>query len=704
MQPPPTTATPSGWRPRGDIPPTLSRLLIEALLICRNTSRTRREYSTADVLRNALRAVGVRLSDQEKVWSPSEKEEGTYDHGWHERASQLQLVSLEALLARSISWRHTPKLQTYRGLTKEGRWRIAHAFGEEISRTLASSSHDQQSPLVLAVEKPFIEGFAAGFKQARAAASSAAATLPFVLLALNGGDSPLTRTLQATIATLRCHGLVGCLANDLHRPLSHLPPSFFRPLPIGVSATLGGAEADEATIRRVRSSGTLPPWSERDDRLLVAPMKLSSRCRAAYLEVLTRPEYSGLVRIVDQRARLPFEEFLLMMASHKCVLSPPGRGHDCFRTWQALCVGTVPLVVDDPAFDDGLLALGPVVIPSPSNLTPEALRGLLASLKPPDEAAVGMDYWKLCAAQCLRLRGSGDASSSSALDASSLSSALPQSIIVDIPVLVERALRMQIEAGKLGKLTAEQARGMVEGTDIVRRNRDLSSLPLERVTPLIRHIYTRHVSWALFTQEYCDALHKLFGLLINGRRQTARVLEVCAGSGALVNPMRERGVEWSATDANPPKVTLGEVKTSGALAAVLEAAPAKRADTGYGWVPAEIDAVFFAWWSKPKKPKRKQADEDAEEAVVDDPVPEDCRLVAHCLQMDIPVVFLSEPEGGLTGSPELWAGEYQIIPAAELVKGFVDVTRWKGFTDSTYVILPRNSDVKWRARSEVVVF
>ena len=102
--------------------------------------------------------------------------------------------------------------------------------------------------------------------------------------------------------------------------------------------------------------------------------------------------------------------------------------------------------------------------------------------------------------------------------------------------------------------------------------------------------------------------------------------------------------------------------------------------------------------------QEKQADEDAEEAVVDDPVPEDCRRVSHCLQMDIPVVFLSEPEGGLTGSPELWAGEYQIIPAAELVKGFVDVQRWKGFSDSTYVILPRNSDVKWRARSEVVVF
>ena len=95
--------------------------------------------------------------------------------------------------------------------------------------------------------------------------------VPFVLLALNGGDEPLTRALQAKVATLRRYGLRACLANDLHACMhpaseharlhtdggpsglhtddepssdvssSDVPlPSIFRPLPIGVVASHGG--------------------------------------------------------------------------------------------------------------------------------------------------------------------------------------------------------------------------------------------------------------------------------------------------------------------------------------------------------------------------------------------------------------------------------------------------------------------------------
>ena len=47
------------------------------------------------------------------------------------------------------------------------------------------------------------------------------------------------------------------------------------------------------------------------------------------------------------------------------TLSPPGRGYDCFRTWQALAVGTVPLVPEDPAYDARLLELGQRRLPPP---------------------------------------------------------------------------------------------------------------------------------------------------------------------------------------------------------------------------------------------------------------------------------------------------------------------------------------------------
>jgi hypothetical protein len=39
-----------------------------------------------------------------------------------------------------------------------------------------------------------------------------------------------------------------------------------------------------------------------------------------------------------------FESFR-RMAECQFVVSPPGRGYDCYRTWEALAVGCVPIVL-----------------------------------------------------------------------------------------------------------------------------------------------------------------------------------------------------------------------------------------------------------------------------------------------------------------------------------------------------------------------
>ncbi len=41
---------------------------------------------------------------------------------------------------------------------------------------------------------------------------------------------------------------------------------------------------------------------------------------------------------------LPFQDYLAEMARHKFALSPRGWGPDCYRTWEALYVGTIPIV------------------------------------------------------------------------------------------------------------------------------------------------------------------------------------------------------------------------------------------------------------------------------------------------------------------------------------------------------------------------
>ena len=71
-------------------------------------------------------------------------------------------------------------------------------------------------------------------------------------------------------------------------------------------------------------------------------MKLTSRARAKYLEVLSGPAFAGLVRV--ERERRSPGAFAALLAEHRAVLSPPDHGYDCFRTWEALALGAIPVL------------------------------------------------------------------------------------------------------------------------------------------------------------------------------------------------------------------------------------------------------------------------------------------------------------------------------------------------------------------------
>jgi len=43
-------------------------------------------------------------------------------------------------------------------------------------------------------------------------------------------------------------------------------------------------------------------------------------------------------------SRKPHSDYLIDMSQHKFVLSPRGNGLDCFRTWEALFMGSIPIV------------------------------------------------------------------------------------------------------------------------------------------------------------------------------------------------------------------------------------------------------------------------------------------------------------------------------------------------------------------------
>ena len=49
---------------------------------------------------------------------------------------------------------------------------------------------------------------------------------------------------------------------------------------------------------------------------------------------------------------LPFKDYIYNMSKCKFVISPPGNGIDCHRTWEALYVGCIPIVITDKIYDN----------------------------------------------------------------------------------------------------------------------------------------------------------------------------------------------------------------------------------------------------------------------------------------------------------------------------------------------------------------
>mmetsp|Transcript_44446 Transcript_44446/g.117997 ORF Transcript_44446/g.117997 Transcript_44446/m.117997 type:complete len:456 (-) Transcript_44446:221-1588(-) len=69
------------------------------------------------------------------------------------------------------------------------------------------------------------------------------------------------------------------------------------------------------------------------------------------------------------------EGYFKNMASHKFVLSPRGGGHNCYRTWEILAFGSIPVVDHHPALEDLYRNLPVVQVKDWSQVTPAFLVG-----------------------------------------------------------------------------------------------------------------------------------------------------------------------------------------------------------------------------------------------------------------------------------------------------------------------------------------
>jgi len=57
---------------------------------------------------------------------------------------------------------------------------------------------------------------------------------------------------------------------------------------------------------------------------------------------------------ITHDTNIPFNEYIERMSTHKFVISPPGNGIDCHRTWEALYVGCIPIVIKNHIYSDWL--------------------------------------------------------------------------------------------------------------------------------------------------------------------------------------------------------------------------------------------------------------------------------------------------------------------------------------------------------------
>ncbi len=200
------------------------------------------------------------------------------------------------------------------------------------------------------------------------------------------------------------------------------------------------------------------------------------------------------------------------------------------------------------------------------------------------------------------------------------------------------------------------------GSEGARTNlRRVMSLARYKVDP--RRAFISEVGFTVPSAPWLDSL----AVLLTGwfPRWQPRVLEVCAGQGTLVQPMRDRGIDWQAMDQAPrgPCVQEGD-----AYEFAREAVRAKA-----------VDAIFASW------------------------IPLGSDLDKRLCRLGVPVILEGEPPGGCTGCEDLDPTDrphepYRLQYAADVIVGWQDPPQWYGLHDLTMIATPTHLPAFARCR------
>jgi hypothetical protein len=156
------------------------------------------------------------------------------------------------------------------------------------------------------------------------------------------------------------------------------------PIPIGLE-NAHYVEAGRTSLIRRASAQTI----EKNDRILVAfTPHTNPQARTRALEDLRNNPRAD---ICEQR--MSQGDYLEILKAYGYVASPPGNGEDCHRTWEALYVGTTPIVQASVCMKYFKKISVPVLVLESWKNTPEAPTRPLTAIDQ-DSSPIFFNYWK----------------------------------------------------------------------------------------------------------------------------------------------------------------------------------------------------------------------------------------------------------------------------------------------------------------------
>lgn len=213
-------------------------------------------------------------------------------------------------------------------------------------------------------------------------------TVPFTLVTVNT-DLPVTPELRGHVGALR--PIQSWYAMNLM--LGAYSDRIF-PLPLGFhyhnEHSVLQREARVLEVRRRVVLGQI----DKSPKILVTPMGRSNRLRDTYTRFLKEANLS-FVDVIQKP--IPRQQLMELMAKYTFVLSPPGWGYDCFRTWEIVAVGATPIVIDVASFDMRLFdGVQTWIVKSPRDIIDgydaQLKKVRAVSLEVPDK--LNMSWWR----------------------------------------------------------------------------------------------------------------------------------------------------------------------------------------------------------------------------------------------------------------------------------------------------------------------